>query len=645
MNKWNTWSDINWKTVERQVFKLQKRIYRASQRGDVKLVHKLQRLLIKSYYGRLLATRRVTQDNQGKKTAGVDGVKSLNPKQSLEMVDNLKITGKAKPSRRVWIPKPGTEEKRPLSIPVIYDRCLQSLVKLALEPQWEADFEPNSYGFRPGRSPHDAIGAIYIAINQKPKYILDADIAKCFDRINHNKLLDKINTYPSLRRQIKAWLKNGVLDKGVFSDTTEGTPQGGVVSPLLANIALHGMEKRVKQYARTLKGCKEKNEKALSLIRYADDFVILHKDLKVILECQEIIKDWLLEIGLELKPSKTKITHTLNEYKGNVGFDFLGFTIRQFPVGKDHSGKDSHKKLLGFKTIIRASKEKIKLHTKKIGDTIWSMKASSQTALIAKLNPIIRGWCNYYKSVVCKEIFSDCDHNTYLQLKRWAERRHPNKPKSWVKKKYWKSGVTKAQGWSDWIFKTIDDENAYELIKHSDIKQQDHIKVEGDKSPFNGELVYWSSRMGKNPECSTEMATLLKRQKGKCNHCGLTFKDGDLIETDHILPKVLGGKNDYGNKQLLHRHCHDKKTETDGSLRGTPIDKIPESTLQIIAKQLHERKIKNGNGKLTAWEFQVLRKSGLLTCTHDKGFIKEELCEVKVSCTVLKTSVDGDVYA
>jgi RNA-directed DNA polymerase len=599
MDKWNTWSDIDWKVVERRVFKLQKRIYRASQGGNVKLVHKLQRLLTKSYYARLLATRRVTQDNQGKKTAGIDGVKSLNPKQRLEMVKILKITGKAKPSRRVWIPKPGTDEKRPLSIPVIYDRCLQALVKLALEPQWEAIFEPNSYGFRPGRSPQDAIGAIFNAIRCKPKYVLDADIAKCFDKINHNKLLDKINTYPKMRQQIKAWLKNGVLDNGVFMDTNEGTPQGGVVSPLLANIALHGMENRVKAYAGTLKGSKSKNEKSLSLIRYADDFVIMHHDLNVVLECQEIIKDWLLEMGLELKPSKTKITHTINEYEGNVGFNFLGFTIRQYPVGKDHSGKNTNKKLLGFKTIIRASKDKINLHTQKIGDTIRSMKSTSQQALIAKLNPIIRGWCNYYKAVVCKEIFSSCDKNTYLQLKRWAERRHPNKSKTWVAKKYWRSKVNSKTGYRcKWIFATRDNDG-YTLLSHASTAQQDHIKVKGDKSPYDGDLVYWSSRMGKHPECSTEMATLLKMQKGKCSYCGLTFRDEDLLEIDHIIPKSLGGKNEYKNKQILHRHCHDKKTANDGSL----------------------------------------------TRIHDRESFGEKPCEVKISSTVLKTSQRGDFLA
>jgi RNA-directed DNA polymerase len=436
MDKCNTWSDIDWKIVERKVFKLQKRIYRASQRGDVKLVHKLQRLLIKSHYGRLLAVRRVTQDNQGKKTAGIDGIKSLNPKQSLEMVNNLKITGKAKPSRRVWIPKPGTKEKRPLSIPVMFDRCLQALVKLVLEPQWEAIFEPNSYGFRPGRSAHDAIEAIFNAIRYKPKYVLDADIAKCFDKINHEKLIEKVNTYPKLRRQIKAWLKNGVLDKGVFSETREGTPQGGVVSPLLANIALHGMENMIKDLIENekVKGLygKRDKRKSISIIRYADDFVVLHEDLNIILKCKEVIENWLKEIGLELKSSKTNITHTMIDYKGKKGFDFLGFTINQFEKGKDHSGKSTNKKLLGFKTIIRASKEKINLHHKKIGDVIRGMKNAPQEALIAKLNPIIRGWCNYYKTVVCKDLFSECDHITYQQLKRWAERRHQTKSRSWV---------------------------------------------------------------------------------------------------------------------------------------------------------------------------------------------------------------------
>src|SRR4028118_466964 len=242
------WRSINWRKLERRVYKLQKRIYRASQRGNLKALRKLQKMLMKSWSARALAVRRVTQDNQGKKTAGVDGLKSLTPKQRLDLVNKLRLGTKASPTRRVWIPKPGTEEKRPLGIPTMKDRALQALTKLALEPEWEARFEPNSYGFRPGRSCHDAIEAIFSSINKKPKYVLDADITKCFDRIDHEALLRKLNTFPTLRRQIRAWLKAGVMDGKQLFQTSEGTPQGGARSPILANIALHGMEERIKQY-------------------------------------------------------------------------------------------------------------------------------------------------------------------------------------------------------------------------------------------------------------------------------------------------------------------------------------------------------------------------------------------------------------
>src|ERR687886_1401254 len=241
------WRHIDWQKLEKRVFKLQKRIYRAEQRGDTKAVRRLQKTLMRSWSAKCLAVRRVTQDNQGKKTAGVDGIKSLSPVQRLELVQNLKLSRKASPLRRIWIPKPGTDEKRGLGIPTMTDRALQALVKQALEPEWEARFEPNSYGFRPGRSCHDAIGAIFISVRQKTKYVLDADIAKCFDRIDHEALLNKLNTFPTIRRQVRAWLKAGVVDSKELFPTSEGTPQGGVISPLLANIALHGLENRIIQ--------------------------------------------------------------------------------------------------------------------------------------------------------------------------------------------------------------------------------------------------------------------------------------------------------------------------------------------------------------------------------------------------------------
>jgi len=549
------WKDLNWRKLERVTFKLQKRIFQASERGDIKAVRKLQKTLIRSWSAKCIAVRRVTQDNQGKNTAGVDGVKSLTPKQRSNLVGKLRITGKAKPTRRVNIPKPGTTETRPLGIPIINDRALQALVKIALEPEWEAKFEPNSYGFRPGRSCHDAIEAIFLSIRYKAKYVLDADISKCFDRINHNTLLDKIKTYPSLRKQIKSWLKSGVMERGNFSQTNEGTPQGGVISPLLANIALHGMEDRIKQYAETLKGEKALNRQALSLIRYADDFVIIHEDINVILKSQEIITEWLSGIGLELKPSKTKLTHTLNEYEGNIGFEFLGFHVQQHKVGNYRAASNGHFKL-GFKTIIIPSKPKIKAHLAKIAEVIDTHETAPQAALISKLNPIIRGWSNYYSTVVSKETFSKCDNLTYDKLRAWARTRGKG---SINKDKYWRTVNNQ-----NWCFST---ENGLALNDHTATPIKRHVKVKGNVSPYNGDWVYWGKRRGEYPETPTKVSKLLKEQKGICSHCGLYFTSTDIVEVDHITPKSLGGKDEYKNLQLLHRHCHDTKTASDGSLQ------------------------------------------------------------------------------
>ena len=221
------WNEIDWRKVELLVFKLQKRIYQASKNDNVRKLRRLQKTLLNSYNAKLLAVRRVSQDNGGKKTAGVGGVKSLSPKQRILLAQSLKLSGKSKPVRRVWIPKSNGKE-RPLGIPTMHDRALQALVKAALEPEWEARFEENSYGFRPGRSCHDAISAIFNQIRYHSKFVLDADLSKCFDRINHAKLLEKVNTFPKVRRQIRAWLKAGILEDGKTIFPTEGSPQGGV---------------------------------------------------------------------------------------------------------------------------------------------------------------------------------------------------------------------------------------------------------------------------------------------------------------------------------------------------------------------------------------------------------------------------------
>jgi RNA-directed DNA polymerase len=406
------WSDIPWQKLERNTYKLQKRIYKASNRGDVRTVRRLQKLITKSWSAKVLSVRRVTQDNQGKKTAGVDGIKSLSPKARLTLVNKLKLGTKAKPTRRVWIPKPGKEEKRPLGIPTMYDRALQGLVKLAIEPEWEARFEKNSYGFRPGRSCHDAIGGIFDAIKQKSKYVLDTDIEKCFDKINHIELLNKLSTYPTLRKQIKYWLKSGVMDGGKLFPSEEGCPQGGVISPLLSNIALHGIEKRlekeiIKFKLYTPSGnllSRTGKTKSLSYIRYADDFVLIHESIEVITTLKKNIEQWLNDIGLRLKESKTRICHTLEEYNGEKpGFDFLGFHIQQYKAGKHTSSKNGQGKVTGFKTIIKPSSEKIKQHNQRLKEVIKKHYGVSQIALIHHLNPIIKGWTNYYSHVVSKK--------------------------------------------------------------------------------------------------------------------------------------------------------------------------------------------------------------------------------------------------
>ena len=568
------WKTNNWRKAQKYVFKLQKRIYAASRRGNVKRVRKLQKTLMKSWYNKVLSVRRVTTENQGKKTAGVDGIKSLSPAARFELAGQLKLTGKSRPIRRVWIPKPGRNENRPLGIPTMYDRALQGIVKAALEPEWEAVFEPNSYGFRPGRSCHDAIKQIKNCIQSKAKYALDADIARCFDEINHETLLQKLNIKGKVRQQIKAWLKSGVIDQGAFIATSKGTPQGSVISPLLANVALHGLEERIKkEFPKMSHGGKETwfhkkgtEFKTPNLIRYADDFVLLHEDKSVVQRCQVIISEWLNGIGLKLKPEKTRLTHTLDpklSEDGKAGFDFLGHHIRQYPAGKYRSNRNAQGRILGFNTLITPSKKARKVHLQQVGRIISKHRSSPQAALIKDLNPVIRGWTSYFANSDAQTVgeFAKQDHLTYLKLRRWAKRRCGNINDGHIK--YWTTIDD-----NNWVFATgTGDTNLLRLLSHKEFGSSStkYVKVKSDKSPFDGDSIYWSSRLGKHPEMPSQKTKLLKQQKGKCPWCKLRFQEWDVMEVDHKIPKALGGKNEWKNLQLLHRHCHDEKTANDGS--------------------------------------------------------------------------------
>ena len=544
------WAHLPWRKLERVVYRLQTRIFRASERGNVQVVHSLQRLLMKSEAARCLAVRRVTQDNRGKNTAGVDGVKAVPPAQRSLLVTALGQPDaiKPRPTRRVWIPKPGKTEQRPLGIPVMLDRAHQALVKLALEPEWEARFEPNSYGFRPGRSVHDAIGALFGMLSHKDKYVLDADIQGCFDNIAHSPLLDKLATYPTLRRTIKGWLKAGVLADGTWHPTERGSPQGGVVSPLLALIALHGLETAITTAF--------PHADRPHVVVYADDFVVLHPTRAGVERARQIAEEWLSGIGLQLKASKTRIGHTRHAIDGRIGFDFLGFSIRHYPTGKTRPRRDGRQPR-SHTLLIKPSTEAIKRHHQALRTVVRGHKAASHKALLIALNPVIRGWAAYYRTVVAKRVFASCDYHLMSTLTHWAGRRHSRKSLRWVFRKYWRRGES-----GRLEFSTPD---GLRLVHHADMPIRRHVKVRGTASPFNADLVYWSQRLRQHPLTTGRIAILLQRQHGRCAWCGLLFTDRSDIEVDHLLPRALGGAADLANLQLLHRTCHDQKSVDDGS--------------------------------------------------------------------------------
>jgi RNA-directed DNA polymerase len=535
------WQDIPWKKVQRYVFRLQKRMYQATQHGQVRTAHKLQKLLLKSWYARLLAVRRITQDNRGKHTAGIDGRKSLTPPQRWRLATALRVNGQAAPLRRAWIPKRGSPEKRPLGIPTQADRARQTLVRQALEPAWEAKLSPHTYGFRPGRSCWDAIEALFHGIKFRPQYALKVDIAKCFDRICHTALLAKTQAPPVIRRQLKAWLRAGIMEHDQLCPTTAGTPQGGSISPLLALIALHGMDKAITQlYPRA------------RVIAYADDCVVLHEDRTVLEHCQQVLRTWLAGIGLTLNEDKSQIRHTLDG--DQPGFDFLGFHIRQYRVGTHQSGKRPHgHQRLGYKTLIKPAKANIQEHLAELGRVIQRGKALPQGALIRQLNPKIRGWANYYRTSVSQAVFERLDFLLWEKLRSWAQRRHPNKTAPWAVQRYWRWLDTRR------TFATpATDPAPVHLHTHSEVVITRHVKVTGHRSPYDGDWVYWSSRRGRHPTVNTRLAKLLQRQRGRCAYCGLFFQHEDHLEMDHI----SGDRQDsrYANLQALHGHCHDAKT-------------------------------------------------------------------------------------
>jgi RNA-directed DNA polymerase len=496
MENINSWKDLQWQTIEKRVFRLQLRIYKAATDQEWEKMYKLQKLLISSNSAKHLSVRKVTQDNAGKRTPGVDKKIITSPKEKFELAKQLRLNGKSSPIRRTYIPKPDGNQ-RPLGIPTIEDRAKQTLAYLALCPQWEAQFETGSFGFRPGRSVLDAMEAIFAGIAKKPKWILDADISKCFDQINHQYLIEKCNTFPEMKKQIRAWLKAGILDGKEYTFPEMGTPQGGVISPLLANIALHGLRNKLDEYINSLGGHRPNNRKSLTFVRYTDEFVLMYPDKDVLEKLKEVTQKFLEPIGLQLNPTKTRMVHTLEvTNEKSPGFTFLGFDIVQKPKWiRMRAAFTKRKSNQQFITLITPSKEGIKRHKLKIREIIQSSRGISQERLIHKLNPIIRGWALSKRSQISSNTFQELDSYLFLHLWKWARKRHPKMSKYKLKEKYWQ----KLLG-TNWVFGVNKNEEVIiRLQLHSKISIVRHAKVKGASSPFDGNSIYWEKRVGKDP--------------------------------------------------------------------------------------------------------------------------------------------------
>lgn len=562
MENINSWKDIHWRTIESTVFRLQLRIYKAAINKEYSKMYKLQELLISSSSAKYLATRMVTQDNAGKRTPGVDKRIITKPEDKFALANSLQIDGKSSPIKRVYLEYPDGK-RRPLGIPTIEDRAKQALAYLALSPQWESNFEATSYGFRPGRSVSDAMENVFLGISKKPKWVLDADISKCFDEINHQYLLNKCDTYPRMRKQIRSWLKAGVLDGKDFALPEMGTPQGGVISPLLANIALHGLREVLDEHINSLGGHRPNNRQALTYVRYADDFVLMYPDKTILEDLKRVTEEFLKPIGLELHPTKTRLVHTLERTNDlPPGFTFLGFDVVQKPK-RNAQRKATVKRQTkqNFITLITPSKQGVTKHKAKLREIIRRYKGARQERLIQVLNPIIRGWALSKRSQISSKTFQALDAYLWMHLWKWARKRHPKMSKIKLKEKYWHR-----IGNRNWVFGVEKEGQVVTTLQlHSKIPIKRHIKVKGTASPYDGNLNYWATRTGKSPLIPPIKARLIREQKGRCGICKEFFLPDDIIERDHIVPLVLGGKNLRSNVHAVHRYCHLSKTKAEMS--------------------------------------------------------------------------------
>lgn len=504
------WDAVDWRQVEEDVRRLRQRIFAASQAGDLKRVRNLQKLTLRSRANALLGVRRVTELNAGRQTAGVDGktVSLSGSKAEWAAWAQLRSwSWTPLPVRRVYVPKGGGKQ-RPLGIPVIADRILQAVVLSALEPEWEARFEPKSYGFRPGRGCHDAIEAIFNTVsgkNPQRRWILDADLAAAFDRIDHKHLLRQIGTFPA-RALVEKWLKAGVVEKGLLTPTEEGTPQGGVISPVLLNVALHGMEQAAGvRYRASGAHADRVTPGSPVLVRYADDLVAMCVSRRQAEQVKARLAEWLASRGLRINEEKTRVVGLED------GFDFLGFNVRRYRNGK---------------LLIKPAKAAVRRLRRRLTAEMRSLRGANGAAVIARLTPIIRGWAAFYRSGVSKKTYVALDTHMWKLAFSWAKRVHPNKPRRWVVNRHF--GAFNPAREDRWVFGDRDS-GAY-LAKFAWTKIVRHQVVKGSASPDDPALAdYWATRRRRRkPPLDPAVLRLLQKQRGHCPVCR-----GLLLHADH----------------------------------------------------------------------------------------------------------------
>lgn len=535
------WHTIQWRAVHVTVRRLQARIVKATKEGRWGKVKALQRLLTHSFSGKALAVRRVTE-NQGNKTPVVDRVVWDTPEKKMRAVYALKARGYTpRPLRRVYIPK-SNGKRRPLGIPTMRDRAMQALYLLALDPIAETTADPNSYGFRKERCCADAIAQCFLTLakSDRAKWVMEGDIRGCFDHISHEWLLDNVPTDKVLLRK---WLKSGYMEKSAFYDTDAGTPQGGIISPVLANFALDGLERRLRQqYPYKGKGSTRGLQARVNLVRYADDFIITGQSRELLEnEVKPLVEAFLRERGLELSPEKTSITHIED------GFDFLDQNVRTYD---------------GL-MLIRPSKKNVKTFLDNIRKLVKVNAQTSAYDLITLLNPKIRGWVNYHRHVASKKTFNYVANALFRCLWRWAKRRHPHKSRFWIKDRYF--GYRDGNYWR--FFGETKDENGRTLrnwLYHAATTPiRRHVKIRGDANPYDpGWEVYLERRLGVKMAGSLlgrrGLSRLWREQKGRCPVCGQLITHETGWHNHHIVWRVRGGSDGMENRVLLHPNCHNQ---------------------------------------------------------------------------------------